>query len=535
MVEQILEVASEILHFEIEGEALAPVKVAISQLWMLTFIEFSESEKQEFFELCDALKNEILDIKFKLESQSDQNISDHIKRTEHLFYKLFIYKLNIDHSQFDDFLRQSEPMKVRCFLSLLEKVFNMHLSAHNDFLSIFNFFEFTLNLLDIFGFKRSVYVEVTVLKFINALIPFSVFQNAVNVTNSGDFVNIDKLVNDDRDIVVEGINSNNILQIIFQEVAKSKIDIPPLAVFKDIIREAQVEITNSQSIVDDIVNHFFSSVDRFFTEHKLNSLILKFESDFSEELSTSSLCHQILELQFLRPRTCEPNPCYDQGRVYTIVQYGFTESSRSNYDRIVKFGKFSDDCSENDLYLHNKFSNFNTLIVCSCSGYYICDCSNEGFFFRNVPNGENVLIEVGTVFQLGPEMILSVANIDRETNANEAIVKVRVHQGGGLAGAYLYCTLSRNKPKINVGRDQNPSGLVILDCTNKVSSNHCFMVFENDKIFLQPIDGKKIYINLKKLDQTLSRMPSDFYHLAKEENFLIKEVVFKFVPKNLDN
>ena len=82
MVEQILEVASEVLHFQLV-EVRAPIKVAISQLWMLTFIEFSESEKEDFYELCDALKTEILDIKFKLESQDEQDISDHIKRLEY--------------------------------------------------------------------------------------------------------------------------------------------------------------------------------------------------------------------------------------------------------------------------------------------------------------------------------------------------------------------------------------------------------------------------------------------------------------------
>jgi hypothetical protein len=356
-------------------------------------------------------------------------------------------------------------------------------------------------------------------------------KEAVISTNTGDFIDLNRLEEEDPGITNDCLTSKKVISLIFEEIFNKKSGVPPLAIVKDILRDSCINIAFPPLVISELVNYFFSTIGKFYEEHKVNSILYKFEREHNEELSSSSLDQRLLDLQFLRPKTAAPSALYEAGAVLTFHPFGFKDSSRLVYDRLVRFGRFSGECSENDVFLHEKFSMFNTLIICASAGYYLSDVSVEGYFFRNLEGNEKVSVKEGSIFQLGPEMVLAINKIDRETDLVKIIVKVRVIKGGGLAGAYLYCVLEPACPKINVGRDPNSKGLVILDCTNKVSANHCFLGLDGNDVYLQAIEGKKTYINLKNLEQVLNRVPSDFYKIDKEENFLANEVLFKFVPK----
>jgi hypothetical protein len=157
MVEDIFEIASGLLNLEGEGDIVL-VKITISQLWMLSFINFDQ-ESENFYSLCNDLKIELLELTEKLTVSVKADVSENLRRIGRLFYRVFLYKLQLSESCLEEVLIDADPLKIKSFMNLLERSFDLFIKNNNDYNFFTNFYEHLLDLLEIYGFKRSVYIE----------------------------------------------------------------------------------------------------------------------------------------------------------------------------------------------------------------------------------------------------------------------------------------------------------------------------------------------------------------------------------------
>ena len=332
-------------------------------------------------------------------------------------------------------------------------------------------------------------------------------------------------------LAYDEISSEEFIQAYLDWILRERKEFPPFNYLRGILESLEITISNFNSICKQVVYHFFLTIEDFDNHHHINSVVYKFDQEFGE-LSSTNLCNHGLSLQYLRPPNLGEYPFYERGFRYSINPYGFPESTRFCYDRIVLLGAFNGNYFQNDFFLDTSFMPQNLLMICGESGYYICDYSSIGLFGRKLKQDEKIKLEENTVFQLGPQLYIYVMNIN--TFEGNRIVKLEVIKGCGLRGA-KYDAVFKGKNLIKVGRDPN-NDFIINESNNNdktTSSKHCELVLEEGSVYLKDVKGSNgTYVNLKNYKEITYRVPSKFHLIDGQEDYLLNDVLFRFVPIN---
>ena len=434
------------------------------------------------------------------------------------------------------FIEQIKNKGIFKLQSLLEYGVKNYLVKENNEYTYFELFEKFIEILEKFGFKRTYYIEVTLLRIMQFYIPTRRLKEKLTLDEQVAF----ELENNNSNLPESEENeevksTETLAKNLFDWILKKSIEDPPLEKLKEILKKLEINIDDTSNFCHEVFYFFFLTIEEYLSQQRINSIAYKFDNfeNNISGLSNSPLSKSTLTLQILRSVKSKEFHCYEKEFKFMISPFGFQDSGRFCYDRMVLLGKINENIEENDIILDETFLSQQLIILCGEQGYYLCDYSQTGLTGRKLLPDEKYELMVNSVFQLGSELFITVESINRFDN--NLVIKMKVLKGCGLKGAAFYAVFKGGKKVLEFGRDPD-SDIFINESSNvekTVSRKHCKLILKDDLIYLQNIkESNGTYVNLKNSNQIEERSPSDFYFIGNQQDFLINGNLFRFIPSN---
>ena len=513
---------------------LISAKVLASEIWRMYLLPETIRELEPLRDLLSALCVDLSNRRFEESAEKIAALTD-------LFLRLYLGPMNLPPDKIEEFLQITDrTLSIRLIKIFLEAI-KFQIVGRNT-ISWRDALELLLSFLETYGFKRTCYLQMMLLSHLIMRHdqPKSDFIAKIMPMNEGlAALYIEEWKRSEDDM--ERISAKRAVKIMLGKVSE-RIDLGnPLELIKIILICFEDKEFGFEIAIKPMLYQIFFSIGTMRTTHAINALCYFFEIKI-ENIQESRLFPGKLSLAISKYKWVKESKFIESLKKYIIWNTGVDTSSRYCADRLCLFGRFSDDCFTNDLFIDSTFNNFSQnhfIIVSSSRGYYIADMSSS---FVALKADKPLEINVDSVISLGPKIQFKITSIVE--GVGHVYVKMMGISRFYMLNTELPIALEKGGKPLEMGRAPTDPRCLINEPTqmidgkpaNLISRKHCEFLWKDSKLFIREFvgaDGKPAasagtYVLLKTYQQYSSNAPSNFFLIENGQSYYSNEMHFKF-------